>query len=140
MDIIRAPRGTRDILGDESWKWAYVTGICRNVADDYGYKRSIFPYLEHTELFCRGVGETTDVVEKEMYTFEDKGGRSITLRPELTASMVRSYLENEMYKGTQPAKLWSIGPMFRYERPQKGRYRQFVQLDIRGSRSTGCIC
>ncbi len=130
MDIIRAPRGTRDILGDESWKWAYVTGICRNVADDYGYKEVHLPIFEHTELFCRGVGETTDVVEKEMYTFEDKGGRSITLRPELTASMVRSYLENEMYKGTQPAKLWSIGPMFRYERPQKGRYRQFVQLDI----------
>ena len=130
MDIIRAPRGTRDILGDESWKWAYVTGICRDVADDYGYKEVHLPIFEHTELFCRGVGETTDVVEKEMYTFEDKGGRSITLRPELTASMVRSYLENEMYKGTQPAKLWSIGPMFRYERPQKGRYRQFVQLDI----------
>ena len=130
VDIIRAPRGTRDILGDESWKWAYVTGICRDVADDYGYKEVHLPIFEHTELFCRGVGETTDVVEKEMYTFEDKGGRSITLRPELTASMVRSYLENEMYKGTQPAKLWSIGPMFRYERPQKGRYRQFVQLDI----------
>ncbi len=130
MDIIRAPRGTRDILGDESWKWAYVTGICRDVADDYGYKEVHLPIFEHTELFCRGVGETTDVVEKEMYTFEDKGGRSITLRPELTASMVRSYLENEMNKGTQPAKLWSIGPMFRYERPQKGRYRQFVQLDI----------
>ena len=130
MDIIRAPRGTRDILGDESWKWAFVTGICRNVADDYGYKEIHLPIFEHTELFCRGVGETTDVVEKEMYTFEDKGGRSITLRPELTASMVRSYLENEMYKGSQPAKLWSIGPMFRYERPQKGRYRQFVQLDI----------
>jgi len=89
VDIIRAPRGTRDILGDESWKWAYVTGICRDVADDYGYKEVHLPIFEHTELFCRGVGETTDVVEKEMYTFEDKGGRSITLRPELTASMVR---------------------------------------------------
>lgn len=130
MESIKAPRGTRDILGGESWKWAYVTGICRDVADDYGYKEVHLPIFEHTELFCRGVGETTDVVEKEMYTFEDKGGRSITLRPELTASMVRSYLENEMNKGPQPAKLWSIGPMFRYERPQKGRYRQFVQLDI----------
>lgn len=130
MESIKAPRGTRDILGDESWKWAYVTGICRDVADDYGYKEIHLPIFEYTELFCRGVGETTDVVEKEMYTFVDKGGRSITLRPELTASMVRSYLENEMNKGTQPAKLWSIGPMFRYERPQKGRYRQFVQLDI----------
>ncbi|MCE5202300.1 MAG: histidine--tRNA ligase [Synergistaceae bacterium] len=130
MEIIKAPRGTRDILGDESWKWAYVTGICRDVADDYGYKEVHLPIFEHTELFSRGVGETTDVVEKEMYTFVDKGGRSITLRPELTASMVRSYLENEMNKGPQPVKLWSIGPMFRYERPQKGRYRQFVQLDI----------
>ena len=130
MEAIKAPRGTRDILGDESWKWAYVTGVCRDVADDYGYKEVHLPIFEYTELFSRGVGETTDVVEKEMYTFLDKGGRSITLRPELTASMVRSYLENEMNKGPQPAKLWSIGPMFRYERPQKGRYRQFVQLDI----------
>lgn len=130
MEAVKAPRGTRDILGDESWKWAFVAGKCRDVADDYGYKEVHLPIFEHTELFARGVGETTDVVEKEMYTFIDKGGRSITLRPELTASMVRSYVENEMGKGPQPAKLWSIGPMFRYERPQKGRYRQFVQLDI----------
>lgn len=130
MEAVRAPRGTRDILGDESWKWAYVTGICRDVADDYGYKEVHLPIFEHTELFCRGVGDTTDIVEKEMYTFIDKGGRSVTLRPEMTASMVRSYLENEMSKGPQPAKLWGIGPMFRYERPQKGRYRQFVQFDI----------
>ena len=130
MEAVKAPRGTRDILGDESWKWAYVTGVCRDVADDYGYKEVHLPIFEHTELFCRGVGDTTDIVEKEMYTFTDKGGRSVTLRPELTASMVRSYIENEMSKGPQPAKLWGIGPMFRYERPQKGRYRQFVQLDI----------
>ena len=89
MEAVKAPRGTRDILGDESWKWAYVTQMCRDVADDYGYKEVYLPIFEHTELFCRGVGETTDVVEKEMYTFTDKGGRSITLRPELTASMVR---------------------------------------------------
>ncbi|WP_352401739.1 histidine--tRNA ligase [Synergistes jonesii] len=130
MEAVKAPRGTRDILGEESWKWAYVTGVCRDVADDYGYKEVHLPIFEHTELFCRGVGDTTDIVEKEMYTFTDKGGRSVTLRPELTASMVRSYIENEMSKGPQPAKLWGIGPMFRYERPQKGRYRQFVQLDI----------
>ena len=130
MEAVKAPRGTRDILGDESWKWAYVTGICRDVADDYGYKEVHLPIFEHTELFSRGVGDTTDIVEKEMYTFIDKGGRSVTLRPEMTASMVRSYLENEMSKGPQPAKLWGIGPMFRYERPQKGRYRQFVQFDI----------
>ncbi|MDY2984385.1 MAG: histidine--tRNA ligase [Synergistes jonesii] len=130
MEAVKAPRGTRDILGEESWKWAYVTGVCRDVADDYGYKEVHLPIFEHTELFCRGVGDTTDIVEKEMYTFTDKGGRSVTLRPELTASMVRSYIENEMSNGAQPAKLWGIGPMFRYERPQKGRYRQFVQLDI----------
>ncbi|MBR4401480.1 MAG: histidine--tRNA ligase [Synergistes sp.] len=130
MEAVKAPRGTRDILGDESWKWAYVTGICRDVADDYGYKEVHLPIFEHTELFSRGVGDTTDIVEKEMYTFIDKGGRSVTLRPEMTASMVRSYLENEMSKGPQPAKLWGIGPMFRYERPQKGRYRQFVQFDM----------
>ena len=130
MEAVKAPKGTRDVLGDESWKWAYVTQVCRDVADDYGYREVYLPIFEHTELFSRGVGETTDVVEKEMYTFTDKGGRSITLRPELTASMVRAYLENRLDRGVQPVKLWSTGPMFRYERPQKGRYRQFVQLDF----------
>lgn len=130
MEQIRAPRGTRDILGDESWKWAYVAGVFRDVTNCYGYKEVHLPIFEHTELFSRGVGDTTDVVEKEMYTFTDRGGRSITLRPEFTASMVRSYLENDMRKCSQPVKLWSIGPAFRYERPQKGRYRQFVQLDV----------
>lgn len=130
MEQIRAPRGTRDILGDESWKWAYVAGVFRDVTNCYGYKEVFLPIFEHTELFSRGVGDTTDVVEKEMYTFTDRGGRSITLRPEFTASMVRSYLENDMRKCPQPVKLWSIGPAFRYERPQKGRYRQFVQLDV----------
>lgn len=130
MEPIKAPRGTRDILGKESWKWAYVTETFRGVADDYGYKEVHLPIFEHTELFSRGVGDTTDIVAKEMYTFKDKSGRSITLRPELTASMVRSYIENDMRSGCQPAKLWSVGPMFRYERPQKGRYRQFVQIDI----------
>lgn len=130
MEVIKAPRGTRDILGSESWKWAYVSSICREVADDFGYKEVHLPIFEHTELFSRGVGETTDIVEKEMYTFEDRGGRSIALRPEMTASMMRSYLENEMRSANQPVKLWGIGPMFRYERPQKGRYRQFQQMDI----------
>ena len=130
MDIIRAPRGTRDILGDESWKWAYVLECARKVAADFGYKEVHLPIFEHTELFNRGIGGTTDVVEKEMYTFTDRGDRSLTLRPELTASMVRSYLENEMRNQPQPVKLWSAGPMFRYERPQKGRYRQFWQVDF----------
>ena len=130
MESIKAPRGTRDILGDESWKWAYVLKVCRDVADCFGYREVHLPVFEHTELFCRGIGDTTDVVEKEMYTFEDRGGRSITLRPELTASMVRAYLEHDLRAQSQPVKLWSAGPMFRYERPQKGRYRQFWQVDV----------
>lgn len=130
MESIKAPRGTRDILGDESWKWARVLDVCRKVAEDFGYKEVILPIFEHTELFSRGIGDTTDVVEKEMYTFLDRGDRSITLRPELTASMMRSYLEHDMNRGPQPVKLWSAGPMFRYERPQKGRYRQFTQVDF----------
>ncbi|EHM10344.1 LOW QUALITY PROTEIN: histidyl-tRNA synthetase [Thermanaerovibrio velox DSM 12556] len=130
MEAIRAPRGTKDIMPEESWKWAYVLKVCRDVADDFGYREVQLPIFEHTELFCRGIGDTTDVVEKEMYTFTDRGGRSITLRPELTASMVRAYLEHDLRNQTQPVKLWSAGPMFRYERPQKGRYRQFWQVDV----------
>jgi histidyl-tRNA synthetase len=130
MEAIKAPRGTRDVLGDESWKWARVLDITRSVADDFGFSEAMLPIFEHTELFSRGIGDTTDVVEKEMYTFVDRGGRSITLRPELTASMVRSYVEHDMRHGSQPVKLWGWGPMFRYERPQKGRYRQFAQIDF----------
>jgi histidyl-tRNA synthetase len=130
MESIKAPRGTRDILGDESWKWERVLETSRGVARDFGYREIMLPIFEHTELFCRGIGDTTDVVEKEMYTFTDKGGRSITLRPELTASMMRAYLEHDMHRAAQPIKLWSWGPMFRYERPQKGRYRQFSQIDF----------
>lgn len=130
MSAIKAPRGVRDILPGESWKWAHVFKISSEVARDFGYREIHLPVFEHTELFSRGVGETTDVVEKEMYTFTDRGGRSITLRPELSASMVRSYLENGMAGQQQPVKLWNAGPMFRYERPQKGRYRQFWQLDF----------
>jgi histidyl-tRNA synthetase len=130
MEPIRAPRGTKDVMPDESWKWAYVMSVFRGVADDFGYREVHLPIFEHTELFCRGIGDTTDVVEKEMYTFTDRGGRSITLRPELTASMVRAYLEHDLRNQQQPVKLWSVGPMFRYERPQKGRYRQFWQVDV----------
>jgi histidyl-tRNA synthetase len=130
MSAIKAPRGVRDILPGESWKWAHVFKISSEVARDFGYREIHLPIFEHTELFSRGVGETTDVVEKEMYTFTDRGGRSLTLRPELSASMVRSYLENGMAGQQQPVKLWNAGPMFRYERPQKGRYRQFWQLDF----------
>ena len=133
MDI-KAPRGVRDILPDESWKWAYVLNVVAKTMADFGYAEIHLPIFEHTELFSRGVGDTTDIVEKEMYTFVDRGDRSVTLRPEATASMVRSALEHNLC-GTSsrgqnsPAKLWCWGPMFRYERPQKGRYRQFCQFD-----------
>ncbi|PIE54014.1 MAG: histidine--tRNA ligase [Dethiosulfovibrio peptidovorans] len=129
-ESIKAPRGVRDILPEDSWKWGHVLAVTQKMAELYAYREIHLPVFEHTELFARGIGEATDVVEKEMYTFTDKGGRSITLRPELTASMVRSYLEHSMSGGRQPVKLWGVGPMFRYERPQKGRYRQFWQLDF----------
>ena len=129
MVAIKAPRGVRDILPDESWKWAYVLEVASEVADIFGYREVHLPIFEDTALFARGIGDTTDVVEKEMYTFTDRSGRSLTLRPEATASMVR-YLEHGMQRERQPAKLWCSGPMFRYERPQKGRYRQFWQLDF----------
>ena len=130
MSVINAPRGVRDILPNESWKWAYVLRKTAEVASGFGYDEIHLPLFEHTELFSRGIGEATDVVEKEMYTFTDRGGRSLTLRPEATASMVRAYLQNNMQSEPQPVKLWCSGPMFRYERPQKGRYRQFWQLDF----------
>ena len=130
MEAVKAPRGTEDVLGDKSWKWEYVARVSSEVARDFGYSQVQLPIFEHTELFSRGVGETTDVVEKEMYTFIDKGGRSVTLRPEMTASMMRAYLEHNLKGASQPVKMWGIGPMFRYERPQKGRYRQFVQMDV----------
>ncbi len=127
---IQAPRGVRDILPDESWKWAYVLDQAGGIARRFGYNKISLPVFEHTELFSRGVGDTTDIVEKEMYTFTDKGGRSITLRPEMTAGVMRSYVEHRLgTPGGNPVKLWGAGPMFRYERPQKGRYRQFWQLD-----------
>lgn len=129
-ESIKGPRGVRDILPDESWKWAYVLGRARETAARFNYREVQLPIFEHTELFSRGVGDTTDIVEKEMYTFTDKGDRSITLRPEMTAGMMRSYVEHRLgVPGGNPAKLWGAGPMFRYERPQKGRYRQFWQLD-----------
>ncbi len=124
------PRGTNDILPGDVEKWQYIEQIIREVCRIYGYREIRTPIFEHTELFQRGVGETTDIVEKEMYTFIDRGDRSITLRPEGTASVVRAYLENKLYAGTQPVKLYYIGPMFRYDRPQAGRYRQFHQFGV----------
>ncbi|WP_379965928.1 histidine--tRNA ligase [Ectobacillus sp. sgz5001026] len=126
---IQIPRGTQDILPGTVELWQYIEAQARDICRRYNYKEIRTPVFEHTELFLRGVGDTTDIVQKEMYTFEDRGERSLTLRPEGTASVVRSYVENKMYgDSTQPTKLYYIGQMFRYERPQAGRYRQFVQF------------
>jgi histidyl-tRNA synthetase len=123
VNPITAPRGTRDIYPPESAQWSRVEADCREIAQRFGYGEIRTPIFEATELFARGVGETTDIVEKEMYTFLDKAGRSMTLRPELTAGAVRALLEhNLLAQGSQ--RLYYIGPFFRYERPQAGRYRQ----------------
>lgn len=127
----KVPRGTQDILPSESWKWQRVESIIRDVCDKYRYKEIRTPIFEQTELFQRTVGDTTDIVTKEMYTFTDRGNRSMTLRPEGTAPVVRSYVENKMFGyADQPVKLYYQGPMFRYERQQAGRYRQFVQFGV----------
>ncbi|WP_153721297.1 histidine--tRNA ligase [Sporosarcina cascadiensis] len=127
----KVPRGTQDILPDVSWKWQRVEKIIRSICDVYNYKEIRTPIFEQTELFQRTVGDTTDIVQKEMYTFTDKGNRSMTLRPEGTAAVVRSFVENKMFGyADQPVKLYYTGPMFRYERQQAGRYRQFVQFGI----------
>lgn len=128
---IHIPRGTADVLPGEVEWWQFIEETARDLCKRYNYREIRTPIFEHTELFHRGVGETTDIVEKEMYTFQDKGGRSITLRPEGTAAVVRSYVENKMFGDpNQPTKLYYIGPMFRYERPQAGRMRQFTQFGV----------
>ncbi|MDN4072767.1 histidine--tRNA ligase [Fictibacillus terranigra] len=125
------PRGTQDILPGTVEKWQFVEEKAREICSRYNYKEIRTPIFEHTELFLRSVGDTTDIVQKEMYTFTDRGERSLTLRPEGTASTVRAYVENKLFGlAQQPVKLYYIGPMFRYERPQAGRYRQFVQFGI----------
>lgn len=127
---IQRPKGTQDLLPAQVSKWQYLEEVIRRVCREYGYEEIRTPIFEATELFQRGVGETTDIVNKEMYTFLDKGERSITLRPECTASVCRAYVENKLYALSQPVKLYYIGPMFRYERPQAGRYRQFHQFGV----------
>ncbi|UZJ80461.1 histidine--tRNA ligase [Fictibacillus sp. KU28468] len=125
------PRGTQDILPGTVEKWQFIEEKAREICSRYNYKEIRTPIFEHTELFLRSVGDTTDIVQKEMYTFTDRGDRSLTLRPEGTASTVRAYVENKLFGlAQQPTKLYYIGPMFRYERPQAGRYRQFVQFGI----------
>jgi histidyl-tRNA synthetase len=126
---IKAIRGFNDILPDEIGKWQFAEETAREVFEGFGFSEIRIPILERTELFSRGIGEATDIVEKEMYTFVDRSGNSLTLRPEATASIARAYLEHQLYTFDPVAKLYCIGPMFRYERPQKGRYRQFYQID-----------
>lgn len=134
---MQALKGTHDILPSEVYKWDYMEGVIRDVCRRYGYKEIRTPIIEATELFQRGIGDTTDVVTKEMYTFKDRGNRSVTLRPENTASAVRAYLEHKMYGDQQVHKMFYIGSMFRYDRPQAGRYREFHQfgLEVLGASS-----
>lgn len=127
----QVPRGTVDLLPDDTRIWKYVERVFHSVCERFNYHEIRTPMFEQTELFVRSVGETSDIVTKEMYTFEDRGGRSLTLRPEGTAPVVRSYVENKMYGDpNQPVKLYYAGPMFRYERPQAGRQRQFHQFGV----------
>lgn len=135
--MIQKPKGTRDILPGESYKWQYIENTIKEILENNGMKEIRVPAFEYTELFQRGVGETTDVVQKEMYTFLDKADRSITLRPEGTAGVVRSYIENGLSNLGSPLKLWYNMPMYRYENVQKGRYREFRQIgtEVIGSES-----
>ena len=135
--MIQKPKGTKDVLPEESFKWKYVENIAEETFENYGFREIRVPTFEYTELFERGVGDTTDVVQKEMYTFEDKGGRSITLRPEGTAGAIRAYIENGLSSKPSPFKVWYRMPMFRYENVQKGRYREFNQIgcEVVGSAS-----
>jgi len=128
--MIQVPKGTKDILPEESYKWQYVENKIAKICKNYGINEIRTPVFEHTELFQRGVGDTTDIVQKEMYTFDDKGGRSITLRPEGTAGVVRSYIEHGMASKPGPIKLYYAMPMYRYENVQKGRYREFNQFGV----------
>ncbi len=127
---IQSIRGVKDILPDEIWKWQHIESIAHKVYARYGFKEIRLPIFEDTRLFSRSIGETTDIVEKEMYTFQDRSGDSITLRPEGTASVVRAYVEHKMHTPPSILKMFYVGPMFRYERPQAGRLRQFNQIGV----------
>ena len=129
MAKIQKIKGVADLFPEESAKYAFMERTAREVFSAYGYGELRIPILEKTELFCRSIGEETDVVQKEMYTFPDRKGRSLTMRPEATAGVVRAYVENKIYQPGKVTKLYTYGPMFRYERPQAGRMRQFHQLD-----------
>lgn len=128
--LTKAPKGTKDVLPGQSRKWQYIENTFREICRNYGIEEIRTPVFEHTELFQRGVGDTTDIVQKEMYIFEDHAGRSIALKPEGTAGVVRSYIENKVYADTKPAKFCYLIPCFRYEKPQAGRLREFHQLGV----------
>ena len=128
--MVNIPKGTKDCLPKDSYKWQFIENTARSVAKSFGIKEIRTPTFEHTEVFLRGIGDTTDVVNKEMYTFLDKGNRSITLKPEGTAGVARSFVENGFASAVMPLKLYYITPCFRYERPQAGRLREFHQFGI----------
>ena len=128
---LHAPKGTKDVTPKDSWRWQYIEGIIRDICRKYCIYEARTPVIEHTELFARGVGDTTDIVQKEMYTFLDKGERSVTLKPEGTAGIVRMFVENRLYNEAQPTKMYYLNaPIFRYERPQAGRLREHHQFGI----------
>ncbi len=128
--MISSVRGTRDIVPGQVERWQYVEMTARRVCELYGYTEIRTPIIEREELFTKGTGQTTDIVQKEMYSFTDKGDERVTLRPEATPGVVRAFVEHALEQALTQAKLYSLGPMFRYERPQKGRYRQFHQLNV----------
>ena len=138
--LTQAPKGTKDVLPSQSANWQYVEAVVRDICARFGYREIRTPVFEHTELFLRGVGDTTDIVQKEMYTFTDKGNRSITLKPEGTAGVVRSFVENSLYADAQPTKMYYLNcPVFRYEKSQKGRLREHHQfgVEVFGSQGPG---
>ncbi|MEA4870739.1 MAG: histidine--tRNA ligase [Christensenella sp.] len=147
MAAYKAPKGTRDVLPEQSYQWQFLEARIREIVKKYGFLEARTPVIEHTELFLRGVGETTDIVQKEMYTFLDKGERSITLKPEGTAGVVRMFVENSLFAETQPTKMYYLyNPVFRYERPQAGRLREHHQFGVeffgssKPSADAECIC
>lgn len=136
--LTQAPRATKDVLPSESGKWQYIESKARDICARFGYREIRTPVFEHTELFLRGVGDTTDIVQKEMYTFLDKGDRSITLKPEGTAGVVRAFIEHNLYADAQPTKMYYLStPVFRYEKPQAGRYREHHQFGVEVFGSSG---
>ncbi len=136
--FIKVPKGTQDVLPENIPKWYYIENVIKETLSKYEYKEIRTPYFEYTDLFIRGIGESTDIVTKEMFTFPDRKGRSLTLRPEGTAPVVRAYLENRMDRISKVVKLFYLGPMFRCEKPQAGRFRQFNQfgIEIIGTKSS----